>query len=79
MKALEERLEATEIALSATLLTLQNQAAGRHIDDALIHAISNSYTRKISKAERNSNSSISFLSSSLHTASNLTHLPPAAT
>lgn len=52
MKALEERLEATEIALSATLLTLQNQAAGCHIDDALINAISNSYTRKSSKAER---------------------------
>lgn len=52
MKALEERLEATETALSATLITLRNEAAECNIDNELLNATPNSPLRKRSKAVR---------------------------
>lgn len=52
MKALEERLEATEMALSATLIAIEDQTAEHHVDNLLLNAISTSQSRKTSKAER---------------------------
>ncbi|XP_014560968.1 hypothetical protein COCVIDRAFT_87705 [Bipolaris victoriae FI3] len=52
IKALEERLAATETALSATLIATRNSAAEHNIDAHLNSAGSNSPLRQRSKAEK---------------------------
>ncbi|EMD93363.1 hypothetical protein COCHEDRAFT_1170973 [Bipolaris maydis C5] len=52
IKALEERLAATETALSATLIAIRNSAAEHNIDAHLKGVDSNSSLRQRSKAEK---------------------------